>query len=77
MCGASRELTREWFNSQMEQGAQPFMWHPVAKSASLPAWANLPFGSFTGLHYTLRILIFKTACGLGAPVVKKTLGQPE
>ena len=65
------------FNPPTEQGAQPLMRHPVAKSASLPAWANPPSGRFTGLRCAMRMTIFKTGCGLGAPVVKKTLGQPE
>ena len=33
------------------------MWHPVAKSAFLPVWANPPSGSFTGLRYVTRIKI--------------------
>ena len=58
-------------------GCLAFMWHPVAKSASLPVWANPLSGSFTGLRGVTRMKIFITGCGLGAPEVKKTMGQPE
>ena len=61
------------FNALTEQGAYLFKWHPVAKSAFLSAWAN-PSSSSTGLQVIMKILIFKTGCGLGAPVVKKTMG---